>query len=267
MTLRPLAALVALSLAAGAAHAHRPWLLPSDTVMAAPAVITVDGAVSTDLFAFDHNPLRAESLAVTGPDGKPRATPAAQTGRLRTVFDLELPDPGTYRIAVANAGLFANWEENGETRRWRGTREAFATEVPKDAAKLQVTQNAMRVETFVTAGAPTTAALAPAGSGLELAPVTHPNDLYAGETATFTLLLDGKPAAGLEVTVIADGTRFRNAQQEIRATTGEDGRVAITFPHAGWYWFNASVQDANGLQPPATQRRASYAATFEVQPQ
>lgn len=253
--------------AASAAHAHRPWLLPSDTVMAAPAVITVDGAVSTDLFAFDHNPLRAESLSVTGPDGKPLAAPATQTGRLRTTFDLELPDEGTYRIAVANAGLFANWEEDGEPKRWRGTREAFAAEVPQDAAKLQVTQNAMRVETFVTAGAPNTTALAATGSGLELAPVTHPNDLYAGEAATFALLLDGKPAPGVEVTVIADGTNFRNAQDEIRATTDAQGRVAIAFPQAGWYWFNASVQDANGLVPPATQRRASYAATFEVQPQ
>jgi uncharacterized GH25 family protein len=261
---------LAIALAAAvpfAAQAHRPWLLPSDTVMATDAVITVDAAVSTDLFAFDHNPLRVETLAITAPDGKPMATPPAQTGRLRSVFDLALAQEGTYRIAVVNTGLFANWEENGEPKRWRGTPATFATEVPKDAQKLQVTQNAMRVETFVTAGAPNTAALAPAGAGLELAPATHPNDLYAGETATFGLLIDGKPAAGVQVVVIADGTRFRNAQEEMKFTTDEQGRFGVTFQKAGWYWLNASLQDARNLTAPATQRRASYAATFEVQPQ
>ena len=266
MKLRMLAFALVLAVPV-AAQAHRPWLLPSDTVMASGATITVDGAVSTDLFAFDHNPLRVESLTVTGPDGKPLPTPAAHTGRLRSVFDLDVARDGTYRIAVVNAGLFANWEENGEPKRWRGSAETFATDVPKDAKNLQVTQNAMRVETFVTAGAPTTTALAPVGVGLELAPVTHPNDLYAGETATFGLLVDGKPAANVDVLVIADGTRFRNAQEEMRLRTDAQGRFEVTFPKAGWYWLNASLQDAQNLAPPATQRRASYAATFEVQPQ
>lgn len=37
-------------------------------------------------------------------------------------------------------------------------------------------------------------------------PVTHPNDLVNGEAATFQMLLDGKPAAGLEVTVTKGAT-------------------------------------------------------------
>ena len=63
-----------------------------------------------------------------------------------------------------------------------------------------------RVETFVTLGAPTTTALAPTGQGIELVPVTHPNDLVAGEAATFKLIRDGQPAADMEVTVARGGT-------------------------------------------------------------
>jgi hypothetical protein len=33
------------------------------------------------------------------------------------------------------------------------------------------------------------------------------------------------------------------------------------------YWMNASLQDDKNAAPPATQRRASYVATFEVLPQ
>lgn len=247
------------------ALAHKAFLVPSATVLPPQSWITVDAAVSNDLFYFNHNPLRTESLAVTGPDGGNVAPQAASTGKYRSTFDLELAKDGTYRIAVANAGLFANWEENGEPKRWRGTPETFAAEVPKDAKNLQVAQNAMRVETFVTAGSPT--AVKTTGQGLELSPVTHPNDLFAEETATFALLLDGQPAANVEVTVIPGGTRYRDAQDEIKATTGADGKFTITWPAPGMYWLNAQVTDDKNLTPPATQRRASYVATLEVLPQ
>ena len=266
MKLRTL--LVAMTLAAPLpALAHKAWLMPSATVLPQNAWITVDAAVSNDLFYFNHNPLRTESLVVTAPDGSSIAPQGSHTGKYRTVFDLELVKDGTYRIAAVNAGLFANWEENGEPKRWRGNAATFATEVPKDAKGLQVTQNAMRVETFVTAGAPNTTALAPSGAGLELSPVTHPNDLFAGEAATFALLLDGKPAPNVEVTVVAGGTRYRDAQDEIKVTTGADGKFEVTWPAAGMYWMNAMVEDAKNAAPPATQRRASYVATFEVLPQ
>ena len=80
-------------------------------------------------------------------------------------------------------------------------------------------------------------------------------------------MIDGKPAANLEVTITAGGTRYRDAQEEIKVTTGADGKFEVTWPAAGMYWMNASLQDDKNAAPPATQRRASYVATFEVLPQ
>ena len=46
------------------ALAHKAWLLPSQTVIAGNAPwITVDGAVSNDLFYFNHVPLRLAALS------------------------------------------------------------------------------------------------------------------------------------------------------------------------------------------------------------
>ena len=50
-----------------------------------------------------------------------------------------------------------------------------------------------RNEIFVPVGEPTTTLFKTSGTGIELVPVTHPNDLVAGEEATFQFLLDGKP--------------------------------------------------------------------------
>ena len=52
-----------------ASNAHKAWLLPSVTVSTVDQWVTIDAAVSNNLFYFDHNPLRMESLAITAPDG------------------------------------------------------------------------------------------------------------------------------------------------------------------------------------------------------
>jgi uncharacterized GH25 family protein len=245
-----LALIAALPLSA---QAHKTWLLPSDTVLSSEtAWITVDAAVSNDLYYFNHVPLRLDALSVTAPDGSAISPQNPHTGRLRSVFDLELSTPGTYRIALAE--------------RWRGRAEDFASQVPQQADKLQVTQAQNRVETFVTLGRPSRENIAPAPQGLSLEFVGHPNDLMVGDTAEFRLLLDGAPAAGVDIEVVNGGTRYRDAQQEIKLRTGENGAFAVTWPSAGMYWLEASVSDDKATVAPATQRRASYVVTLEVLP-
>jgi len=263
-----LAVLALAALAPLAAHAHRQWLLPSATVLSGNEPwVTVDAAVSNDLFYFEHVPMRLDHLVVTAPDGGAAKAENAATGRYRSTFDLRLAKPGTYRVAVVNSGLFASYRVDGQAKRWRGSAEAFAKEVPANAQDLQVTQAEGRVETFVTAGKPSSDALKPTGRGLELAPITHPNDLVAGEAASFRLLLDGKPAANVKVEVVPGGIRYRDQLREIAATTDADGKFSVKWPAAGMYWMEADVRDDKVTIAPAKARRASYAATVEVLPQ
>ena len=262
-----LAAALALAVPFSAA-AHKAWLRPSQTVLAgADPWITVDAAVSNDLFYFNHVPIRLDNLAITAPDGSSVQPQNPATGKYRSVFDVQLKQQGTYRIAVVSEGLFASWEEDGKPKRWRGNAQTFATEVPKDAKNLQVSQSVGRNETFVTNGSPNETALKPSGKGIELLPLTQPNDLFAGEPAKFRVLVDGKPASGLEFEIVRGETRYRNAQDEIKATTDAAGEFSVTWPEAGMYWLETSSQDAKTSVPQAKQRRLSYVATLEVLPQ
>jgi uncharacterized GH25 family protein len=250
-----------------ASHAHKAWLLPSTTVSTVDQWITVDAAVSNDLFYFNHNPLRLDALTITAPNGSSVAPQNSNTGKYRSTFDVHLEQGGTYKLAIVNQGLLATYEENGGVKRWRGTPDKFATEVPADAKSLQVSENMGRVETFVTAGKPSNDALKPTGKGLEMEALTHPNDLYAGEAATFRFTLDGKPATNLPVTIVAGGTRYRDQQGELAITTDAQGQISVTWPTPGMYWLEARIQDQKASLPPAKQRRASYVATLEVLPQ
>jgi uncharacterized GH25 family protein len=251
-------------LAPAVSEAARPWLLPSQTVLArSGGWVAVDAAMADDLFSVNQGVMPIESLVVSGPDGQTVAPQNVAKARSRSIFDLELRQPGTYRIAVADDALTARWEEEGKPKRWRGTVAEMATGIPANAAKLEVEQVQRRVETFVSVGTPTEVKPA-SGTGLELVPVQHPNDLYARETAKFRFLLDGKPAKDLDIEVIAGGTRYRDTPEEMTFKTGEDGGIVITWPAAGMYWLGVSVQDEKATAPGVKKRRASYAATFEV---
>ena len=250
------------------AQAHKAWLRPSQTVISGNAPwITVDAAVSNDLFYFNHVPLRLEGLVITAPDGSRVQPQNPATGKYRSVFDVELTQPGTWRIANVGGGLTASWKENGQPKRWRGSPADFAAQVPQDAAELSVNQGVSRVETFVTNGNPSDTALKPVGEGLEMQPITHPNDLFAGEEAKFRLLVDGKPAANIEIEVVRGETRYRNAQDEIKLKTDANGEFSVTWPEAGMYWLEAGTADNKTSLPQAKERSLSYVATLEVLPQ
>jgi uncharacterized GH25 family protein len=249
-----------------AAQAHKAFMVPSETVLSKTGWITVDGAVSNDLFYFNHNPLRLDNLKIIGPDGNPVEVTNANTGKFRTTFDVNLQAPGTYKLANINNSLNAQYETaSGEKKRWRGTPERLS-EIPADAKNVQITQAQGRNETFVTVGKPNDTALKPTGVGLELVPVTHPNDLVAGDPITFRFVLDGKPAANLEVEVVPGGTRYRDKQNDQKYKTDKDGQIVMTWSDPGMYWMEASVQDDKASVKQAKSRRASYVATFEVLP-
>jgi len=245
------------------AFAARAWLLPSQTIVAnSGGWVTVDAAMADDLFSMNQGAMNVDSLLVTGPDGQPVAPQNPAKGKTRSSFDLELRSAGTYRIAVADDMVMARWEEDGKPKRWRGTPAEMAANIPANAAKLEVEQVVRRVETFVSVGTPS--ALAPVNKGLELVPLTHPNDLYAGETAKFRFLLDGKPAKDLEVEIIASGTRYRDAPGETVLKTDAKGELSFKWPAAGLYWLDAGLQDDGATAPGVKKRRANYDATFEV---
>jgi uncharacterized GH25 family protein len=267
------------------AQAHRAWLLPSATVISGDDVwVTVDAAVSNDLFYFEHFPLRianlggpapelpgrrgggGATLTIFAPDGTTVPHQNGSTGRYRATFDVPIKQKGTYKFAVTNSSAFASYKENGQTRRWSGAPADFAKSVPAGATDVRSTFNQSRMEVFVTSGKPTTGTLKTTGQGLELAPVTHPNDLVAGSASAFQLLLDGKPAPNVKVSIVPGGNRYRDKLGDMTLTTDADGKFNVKWPEPGMYWMEAVVRDDKSPVSEIKQRRAGYVATLEVLP-
>jgi uncharacterized GH25 family protein len=266
-------ALTLLSLLPAAAHAHRQWLLPSaSTVDGRDPWVTVDAGVSENLFDVDTAALKLDGLTITGPDGAAVVPDNILNGHQRNSIELKLSKPGTYRIALTGESVMASYTLNGEQKRFRGSVEDFAKEVPQNAEEVKKTVTYSRNETFVTAGQPNNTVLKPSNIGLEMIPVTHPTQLFAGEKASFRFLIDGKPAAKLGFSLVPGGVRYRGVLNEIRLVTDGKGEASLAWPAAGMYWVTASwperVPGVEGQTPaPQPARRLSYSATLEVLPQ
>ena len=258
--------------ASASSEAHRVWIKPSATIVSGDSEwITFDAAIANGIFYPDHYPLGLDRVKAMAPDGAAVTLENGHKGKLRSVFDVELEKEGTYTVYSASSGLSARWVDvEGERQYWppRGsqkTNEDFYKEVPQNAKDLEVSERSHRVETFVTSGAPTYDTLGPTGKGLELEPVTHPNDLYTGENITFKFNIDGTAAAGTEIVLVKDGERYRDQSQPTKLKTDKKGEVTFTLDEPGMYWLEAEYTDNNG-KAPASKRQGSYVAVLEVLP-
>ncbi|MDV6316604.1 DUF4198 domain-containing protein [Idiomarina sp. HP20-50] len=258
--------------ASTSSEAHRVWIKPSTTIVSGDSGwVTFDAAIANGIFYPDHYPLGLDRVEAMAPDGSAITMKNGHKGKYRSVFDIELEQEGTYTIYSASSGLSARWtDDEGERQYWppRGaqkTNEDFYKEVPQDAKDLEVSERSHRVETFVTSAAPTYDTLGPTGKGLELDPVTHPNDLYTGENITFKFTIDGEAAAGTDLILVKDGERYRDQSQPTKLSTNEKGEVTFSLEEPGMYWLEAEYEDDNG-DAPASKRQGSYVAVLEVLP-
>jgi uncharacterized GH25 family protein len=100
------------------ALAHRQWLLPSTTTLAGTSeYVTVDAAVSNDLFYADHVAIDPAQVKVWAPDGSEGKIENAARGQYRSTFDVKIDKPGTWTIGMERSGVMGTFKVGAET--WR----------------------------------------------------------------------------------------------------------------------------------------------------
>ena len=192
MQRKHIAALCALLLAE-TALAHNVWIRPSSTQFSGEKdYITIDGAAADFPFDVNHRGRAADGLHAYDPAGKEIEKENIMAGKLRTSYDALLNQHGTYRFTDGLEYIqFYYPDEKGESVRWRGTPEKYRKENPMaDKKREKYKQYSLNVETFATLGEPTDTVIKPDDKGLDVEYLTHPNELYAGESGKFRVLYD-----------------------------------------------------------------------------
>ena len=286
------AALVVVVAATQASAGHMPYLEPK-TFGPRRDVVTVEAAMAEEatLFLPDFTIRGSGDYAVTDPSGATKKIEGVTTLKELAIFEASTPTEGTYRITsgerAGRSGKLAKIDGI-----WRNVRPAGGPPRPPEGgappakppegaappsngpiaeeqipagAEVMTTQAYLKADVYVSRGAPTATALKPTGQGLEIVPVTHPNEAFAGEAFKFRLLVDGQPLANAPFTV----SKAREGYEPQRFTTGgaagADGAASITLAKPGVYVIQVQNPVRVEGQPPVPASKAlTTTLTFEV---
>lgn len=257
-----LLATAALALAVSLpASAHTPYLVPSNFAPRAGQTIALDASFAEAFFvpeaAFDGS-----QFTVTGPDGA-ESPLASQAMKTRAVAEYTLPaGTGTYRISTGPrlGALFRTWEQNGKRESSRDP----AAKIPAGAKVISDFQSLTQAVSYVTVGNPDRAALAPRNKGLELVPVTHPNDLYVGEAFDFIVQYDGKPLADQPLEITEAVWSSDRTPQVANLKSDVAGHVRIPLSAAGTWLALTRYRTVAPAGAPVAEYSNSFTLTFHV---
>ena len=275
------------------AHTMSPFLLPEVFDTKAAQSISFQSAITIEKFFVAGNNFKT-SYVITEPNGQKKPINAAASLKHFNVAEFDLPQDGTYRIgtqdAVGNSGKYAlvdgRWlrvrpvragmqasvAKSSETATMQNApvntqppRAIAADQVPANAKTLEVT-NHFIAESYVTKGKPT-AIPAVSKKGFEFKLLTHPNELYVGESLKAQVLMDGKAVPNLEIDVFKGAGSYEpNAKRELpHVKTNAKGEVEIKFEQAGVYLITTVYPeaDSDASKKPASDN-FTYGLTVEV---
>ncbi|MBE0507187.1 MAG: DUF4198 domain-containing protein [Marinospirillum sp.] len=262
------ATVLSAALLAPTVQAHPIWMLPSEFNLSTEEAfwITVDATAAHGVFSFDK-PVGLDNVSIYGPEGDRRRIGPYYKGQRRSVFDLQLDNPGTYKVEMRGQPRYMTSYVVGE----RNTaRRAFGSklevQLPEGARDVRTTAVQTISGFYVTHRTPTTKVLETTGEGFELHALTHPSDVVKGEEARFKFTYDGKPAADMKVELVPHGTAWRDSRMQVDLTTDKEGILRFTPVVTGPHLLTTSLRmDIDS--PLADGVGVNYLLTFEVLPQ
>lgn len=278
------------------AHSAAPYLLPEQFDIKNNSV-SLQSAITVEKF-YSPNRNYPTRFFGTLPDGTAQEIKPVATLERFTLLDLATPKDGTYQVKTANEhssvvdyALVENrWlriraerpttaatppsappavpEATTAATPPRPRRFVYADELPATAPKAQ-TQVIQLAETYLSKNAPSSVAK-PTGTGLELIPITHPNEVFAADGFEFVMQFDGKPIPKLELELYRGAGAYDEAKTQDfgHVYTDAQGHAKLDFKEiAGVYLLFAqyppAATDAN-QQPPA--RLYNYGLTLQATP-
>lgn len=244
------------------AHAHTPFLLPNSFDVQPKEMIGVDAGFTEKFFVSDVA-FGETAFSIITPEGARLAFGDIHQFKQRTVAEQKLPDEkGTYRLSTGPrlGAVFRTWERNGKVESARDPKQV----VPADAKLLSHYQSLSVSEAYVTAGKPSTKALAPLGKGLEIVAITHPSDLFVNEKFHFLVHYDGKPLPNQKVSVYRSAMDLASQSTVQQLSTDADGKVVLPLTKSGLYLALVRYQAPAPAGAGAPMYGNNYTLTFRV---
>jgi hypothetical protein len=240
--------------------AHQKWLLPNFFVAEkAPVWLSFDVTWSDKPFTAEAG-VGVQPISVIGPDGISQSPTGMFVGKTKSVAELELTKPGTYRLEAIDPLAYWTQVEKDGKEQW--------TRKPKnEVAGLQIKRSDLywsKAVAYVTVGEP--AELPPPNNEdpLDILLEKHPNRVTVGEPLNFRVVSYGKPLPNAEINLFAPNSSGHEPSQHV--TCDNDGRAAITIETAGRFLVVCQLERKVTDDPKADLHAFNVYLTLEIQP-
>ena len=255
-----LAAAISVGLLATAAptQAHQQWLIPNFFESSEPAWVSFDHTFGDRRFFADSAPGLYYQWWVIGPDQRKSSVPFLFAGKTKTVGEVELAEPGTYRLEAEEPNMVWTKLRVDGTDTWQpGPRAAFKGQETVES-RLYFT----KALAYVSVGA---ASAVPQGANsdpLEIVFQQHPNALEAGRPFGITLKSFGKPIAAQTLNLFSD--RSEGHDPTSTCTTSTEGTCEILLEVPGRYLLTAQIKGPTPDDPDTDGFSYRVSVTVEV---
>ena len=249
------------------AQAHPMWLLPHEYNLSGekPEWVTVDASASHTIFSPDKA-LGLDNLSIYTPEGGKQRLGSYFKGQRRSVFDLEIDQPGTWKLHLQRPAVYFTFFTNqrGAKKRIFADKQEAKSQLPKGAQDVVTKRFNVSTVSYITWQAPDGKVLELSGKGFEMAGPTHPSDVVAGEEVRFQFFVDGKPAAGVNVELTPHDTKNRNDRMAQQLTSNAEGMLVFTPEMAGPWYLAAKFEHDHTSERADTESSLLY-LTFDAQ--
>lgn len=287
--------LLAFSFIAGQASAHGRWVVPSHTILSGSAAehVTFDISISNDIFYPDYalgglpvektmdeeaadrklpppikQVMASSRLLLTKPDGSSQDDSPLIDFYRKSVGVALIDQDGTYRISLTQSPIYFTWFNNTDDspNRVFGKQEQVMNMLPEGAKDVRCTKLVNTVETFITRNNVSQTVLKSKGKGLEIEYLSHPNELFVGESLTMKVMFNGKALEGVSAHLVRNNTRYRNDREDISVTSNNLGEMTVRWEKPGMYMLEIEYEQDSNEPGIASETFANY-IVFEVFPQ
>lgn len=254
--MKKLLAIAALVFAAsGAASAYTAYVTPSDFVAPNDRVRFESAFAST---FFTPQVALGSGFKIIQPDGTEGVFDQAEITGSAIHLASFLNDQGTYRI-TSGEQLGPVTTLVGENGGWRPLAQG---ETPPADAPTRTLQTVTLADTYVTRGVPSRGPVDTQNSALALKPVTHPNQIIAGQGFQVAVLLNGAPFPNTPVVLYASGQADTDTTRYF--VTDANGVANVTIDQPGNYVIAVRYRGDAPAGSPAQVRSYTTTLTFQA---
>ncbi|MEM9291688.1 MAG: DUF4198 domain-containing protein [Acidobacteriota bacterium] len=242
-------------------QAHQQWLFPNFfTQSADSAWLSFDHTSGDQRFYATSAPNLYYQYWVVSPAQQARTIPSLFAGKTKIVGEVELTEPGTYRIEGVEPSLVWTKLKEEESETWQpGPRSKY-----EGQEILESKVYFIKALAYVSLGPVSPLPQKPIGDPLEIAFRAHPNELKANQKLEVRLLSFGKPVADQTLQLFSGGTAGHDPM--LICTTDADGWCEFLPEKSGRYLLLARLEGPTPEDPEIDGFSYRVSLALEINP-